>query len=80
MTLKAECAAPAAGLDEAVAATLQAVTKLRGTVELVAPGEPAERRQGDRRRAAAWVTPKRQGTADFEFCSRAFTAVHGRFF
>ena len=37
MTLKAECAAPAPGLDEAVAATLQAVTKLRGTVELVAP-------------------------------------------
>ena len=38
MVLKAECAAPAAGLAQAVAATLQAVTKLRGEVELVAPG------------------------------------------
>ena len=38
MTLMAECAAPAAGLSEAVAATLQAVTKLKGAVELVAPG------------------------------------------
>ena len=37
MTLKAECAAPAAGLGETIAATLQAVTKLRGAVELVAP-------------------------------------------
>jgi phenylacetate-CoA ligase len=37
MTLKAECAAPAAGFGDAVAATLQAVTKLRGAVELVAP-------------------------------------------
>ena len=37
MTLKAECAAPAAGLGEAVAATLQVVTKLRGAVEIVAP-------------------------------------------
>jgi phenylacetate-CoA ligase len=37
MTLRVECAAPTPGLDEAVAATLQAVTKLRGTVELVAP-------------------------------------------
>jgi len=38
MTLKAECAAPAHGLREAVAATLRAVTKLGGEVELVAPG------------------------------------------
>jgi phenylacetate-CoA ligase len=38
MTLSAECAAPAAGLAEAVAATLQSVTKLRGDVKLVAPG------------------------------------------
>jgi phenylacetate-CoA ligase len=38
MTLKAECAAPAEGLAAAVAATLQSVTKLRGTVELAAPG------------------------------------------
>ena len=38
MTLSAECAAPAAGLAEAVAATLQSVTKLRGEVKLVAPG------------------------------------------
>jgi phenylacetate-CoA ligase len=38
MTLLAECAAPAAGLQDAVASTLQSVTKLRGEVRLVAPG------------------------------------------
>ena len=38
MTLKAECEATDADLREAVAATLQSVTKLRGAVELVAPG------------------------------------------
>src|SRR5262249_45443192 len=37
MVLKAECAAPAPDLADAVAATLQSVTKLRGAVELVAP-------------------------------------------
>jgi phenylacetate-CoA ligase len=37
MTLVAECAG-GAGLEEAVTATLQAVTKLRGHVKLVAPG------------------------------------------
>jgi len=36
MTLVAECAE--AGLDDAVASTLQAITKLRGDVRLVAPG------------------------------------------
>jgi phenylacetate-CoA ligase len=36
MTLMAECTE--AGLDDAVAATLQSVTKLRGEVRLVAPG------------------------------------------
>ena len=38
MTLMAECAAPAAALESAVAATLQSVTKLKGSVTLVAPG------------------------------------------
>jgi phenylacetate-CoA ligase len=38
MTLIAECAAPDALLTEAVAATLQSVTKLKGAVTLVAPG------------------------------------------
>ena len=38
MTLLAECAAPDAGLEIAVAATLQSVTKLKGAVKLVAPG------------------------------------------
>jgi Coenzyme F390 synthetase len=38
MTLLAEAAAPSPALSEAVAATLAAVTKLRGGVELVAPG------------------------------------------
>ncbi len=38
MTLLAECAAPDAALEAAIADTLQAVTKLRGAVKLVAPG------------------------------------------
>jgi phenylacetate-CoA ligase len=38
MTLMAECVSPAPGLAEAVAATLQAATKVRGAVKLVAPG------------------------------------------
>jgi phenylacetate-CoA ligase len=38
MTLAAECAARAGGLEEAVAASLQSVTKLKGRVQLVAPG------------------------------------------
>jgi phenylacetate-CoA ligase len=38
MTLMAECAAPEASLTEALAATLQSVTKLRGEVKLVQPG------------------------------------------
>jgi phenylacetate-CoA ligase len=37
MTLMAECAAPTDDLRSAVAATLNAVTKLRGEVQLVAP-------------------------------------------
>ena len=39
MTLIAECASPAASLEAAVAATLQSVTKLKGAVKFVAPGE-----------------------------------------
>ncbi|MGA3399651.1 MAG: AMP-binding protein [Acetobacteraceae bacterium] len=38
MTLRVESAAPEAGLTEAVGETLQAITKLRGAVEVVAPG------------------------------------------
>ncbi len=38
MTLMAECAAPDAALESAVAACLQSVTKLKGAVKLVAPG------------------------------------------
>jgi phenylacetate-CoA ligase len=38
MTLQAECASPAADLGDRIAATLQAVTKLRGEVKLFAPG------------------------------------------
>jgi phenylacetate-CoA ligase len=37
MTLTAECARPAPSLQEAVAATLQSITKLKGAVQLVAP-------------------------------------------
>jgi phenylacetate-CoA ligase len=38
MTLSAECAGAPAGLADAIAATLQAATKLKGTVTIVAPG------------------------------------------
>jgi len=38
MTLAAECAGQGGGLADAVAATLQSVTKLKGRVTLVAPG------------------------------------------
>ncbi|MGJ5205594.1 phenylacetate--CoA ligase family protein [Bradyrhizobium sp. HKCCYLR20261] len=38
MTLKAECASPADGLQEALATSLRSVAKLGGQVELVAPG------------------------------------------
>jgi phenylacetate-CoA ligase len=38
MTLSAECASAAAGLEAAVSETLQAVTKLKGVVKLVVPG------------------------------------------
>ena len=38
MTLRAECASPSEALREEIAATLRAVTKLQGSVDLVAPG------------------------------------------
>jgi phenylacetate-CoA ligase len=38
MTLAAEAVSPSEGLRSAVGATLQAVTKLKGIVDLVAPG------------------------------------------
>jgi phenylacetate-CoA ligase len=38
MTLRCECASPHDALREAIIATLRAVTKLGGGVELVAPG------------------------------------------
>jgi phenylacetate-CoA ligase len=38
MTLKAECGSPSETLRSEIAATLRAVTKLQGNVELVAPG------------------------------------------
>ena len=38
MTLAAEAASPGQGLQAAVAATLQDVTKLKGTVDFVVPG------------------------------------------
>ncbi len=38
MTLLAECASPEASLENAVAASLQAVTKLKGAIKFVAPG------------------------------------------
>ncbi len=38
MTLKAECASPGSGLEAEVAASLQSLTKLKGSVAFVAPG------------------------------------------
>ncbi|MDH5352754.1 MAG: phenylacetate--CoA ligase family protein, partial [Betaproteobacteria bacterium] len=38
MTLKCEVREPSAGLAEAIVASIRDVTKLRGEVELVAPG------------------------------------------
>jgi phenylacetate-CoA ligase len=38
MTLKAECARPSAAVSSAAAETLRALTKLGGSIELVAPG------------------------------------------
>jgi phenylacetate-CoA ligase len=38
MTLAAECADPTSGLVDSVVASLQAVTKLKGRVQLIAPG------------------------------------------
>ena len=38
MTLRCECASPNEALREAVASTLRSLTKLAGSVELVAPG------------------------------------------
>jgi len=38
MTLLAECASPSDGFEQAVAETLQSVTKLKGVVKLVVPG------------------------------------------
>jgi phenylacetate-CoA ligase len=38
MTLVAECATPSDGFEQAIAETLQAVTKLKGAVKLVPPG------------------------------------------
>ena len=51
MTLKAECRVAERGARGELAATLRAVTKLGGNVELVAPAIAAQRRQGDRGRA-----------------------------
>ena len=39
MTLMVECASPAASLEAAVAATLQSVTKLKGAIQFVPPGQ-----------------------------------------
>jgi phenylacetate-CoA ligase len=38
MTLRCECAAPGASLHDDIAATLRAITKLGGNVELTSPG------------------------------------------
>jgi phenylacetate-CoA ligase len=39
MTLRCECTAPSEALHGAIAATLRAVTKLQGNVDLVASGD-----------------------------------------
>jgi phenylacetate-CoA ligase len=38
MVLHAECATPSDAFEQTIAETLQAVTKIRGRVQLVAPG------------------------------------------
>ena len=59
MTLKCEVRERPAGLREAIVASIREVTKLRGEVELVDAGAPAERRQGDRGPAEVRL-PKRR--------------------
>src|SRR5262249_7789713 len=60
MTLSAECAAPAAGLAEAVAATLQSVTKGRGEVKLVAPGTLPNDGKGIADERGGWLLAGRE--------------------
>ena len=55
MTLLAECAGPAAGLADAVAATLAIGDQAQGRGEAGRAGLAAERRQGDRRRASGGI-------------------------
>jgi phenylacetate-CoA ligase len=38
MTLRCECAAPGASLQDDIAATFRAITKLGGNIELTSPG------------------------------------------
>ncbi len=61
MTLLAETAAPSPALAEAVAASLQATTKLRGARGVGRAGLAAQRRQNDRRRAAGSASAARNG-------------------
>ena len=58
MTLHAEAATPTPAWPTRSPRRLQAVTKLRGEVKLVAAGLAAERRQGHRRRAEAGLSFK----------------------
>ena len=61
MMLRCECASPNDALREEIIATLRAVTKLGGSVELVGAGSPPERRQGDIGRALGLCsTPTRE--------------------
>ncbi len=59
MTLHVEVAPNRSSSAEAIVASIRDVTKLRGEVAFHAPGELAERRQGDRRREEVRVTRRR---------------------
>ena len=56
MTLKAEASQHRRGLAAKIGETLQALTKLKGEIALVADRLAAERRQGHRRRPDLWLT------------------------
>ena len=72
MTLHAETASANEALSQAVAATLQALTRLRGEVALVALASLPERRQDHRRRKARAVRRLLQTWSSRRFVERGW--------
>ena len=58
MTLHVEVAGNASSFADAIVASIRDVTKLRGEVAFRAPGDAAQRRQGDRRRPQVRLTAR----------------------